>query len=100
MKRSLPAPLLLLISLLVLFVLCPPVAFSQTIHISDTINIYTPVTGLDTVNCPAKVTVGSSAGFIVGDSVLIIQMKGANFDSTNTATFGTPIALNGAGSYE
>src|SRR5690606_33399071 len=34
------------------------------------------------------------------DSVLVIQMQGADFDSTNTSSFGTVISLNGAGSYE
>lgn len=77
-------------------VLCP----AQTSNISGTINIYTPVTALDTSMCPSKLVVGSSSGFSVGDSVLIIQMKGADFDSSNTSTFGNLNLLKGAGNYE
>ncbi|HQQ93748.1 MAG TPA: gliding motility-associated C-terminal domain-containing protein [Bacteroidia bacterium] len=73
---------------------------AQSTNISGTINVYASVTGIDTSNCPAKITVSSSTGFTVGDSVLIIQMKGADFDSSNTISFGALNALGGAGNFE
>ena len=69
-------------------------SFSQSI--SGVINIYTPVLSIDTCN----VTVGSTAGFSVGDKVIIIQMKGASIDTSNTAAFGNILSYNNAGNYE
>jgi Secretion system C-terminal sorting domain len=67
-------------------------------NISGVINIYTSISS---VNPGANtVTVGSTAGFAVGDTVLLIQMKGATMDLTNTATFGNITAANNAGKYE
>ncbi len=40
------------------------------------------------------------SGLAKGDRVLIIQMKGAVIDETNTATFGNISSVNGAGQYE
>lgn len=73
---------------------------SQTTNISGIINIYTPVLQIDTTVCPPQITVANSAGFLSGDKVLIIQMRGANYDTSNTSSFGNLINLNGAGSYE
>ncbi|MCB9234441.1 MAG: gliding motility-associated C-terminal domain-containing protein [Bacteroidia bacterium] len=67
------------------------------VPVSGIINIYTPVASVDSCN---SITVGSSAGFNVGDKVLIIQMKGATTDLTNTGTYGTVTAYNDAGNYE
>lgn len=74
------------------------VAFAQTTNISGVINIYTPV--LTQGPCANVITVSSSAGFSVGDTVLIIQMQGAIIDQTNTAAYGTISNYNGAGSFE
>ncbi len=41
-----------------------------------------------------------AAGFQPGDTILIIQMKGAVIDSSNTAGFGEIIDYRGAGNYE
>ena len=60
--------------------------FSQ--NISGIINIYTPVTAINATTCIPSITVVSSVGFSVGDTVLIIQMKGAQIDTTNTVAFG------------
>src|SRR5690606_28556282 len=38
--------------------------------------------------------------FNAGDTILMIQMKGASMDSSNTAAFGNLISYNGAGNYE
>lgn len=53
------------------------------------------------VNPPGNsVTVTSVAGFAIGDTVLIIQMKGATVDQTNTAAFGDIQDIGSAGAYE
>lgn len=73
--------------------------FAQTgTSISGVINIYTPVNAIDP--CTNSVTVSSSTGFSVGDRVLLIQMKGATIDQTNTATYGNILSYGGAGTYE
>jgi hypothetical protein len=73
-------------------------AFGQTSTISGVINIYTPV--LSQGPCANVITVASSAGFNVGDTVLIIQMQGATIDQTNTASFGNISSYNSAGLFE
>jgi len=79
--------------LLVTFSLCK----AQTI--SGIVNEYTPV--LSFSDCDSSLLqVGSSSGFAPGDKVLIIQMKGATIDLTNTANFGNIISLGNAGNYE
>jgi len=70
--------------------------FSQTTSISAVINSYAAVTG---INCQA-ISVSATNGFIVGDRVMLIQMKGAVIDSTNTPAFGTILTYKGAGNYE
>ncbi len=72
--------------------------FSQSI--SGIINIYTPVTSINNTSCTPSITVLSSAGFSVGDTVLIIQMKGAAIDSSNTVAFGTINSYGNCGNYE
>ncbi len=67
---------------------------SQTL--TGTVNAYAPVTGI----CQSEITVSSPAGFAAGDKVLLIQMRGANVDVTNTAAFGNVTALNSSGKYE
>jgi hypothetical protein len=47
-----------------------------------------------------SVTVNSTAGFSVADRVLLIQMKGATINQTNTANFGQIVALGSAGNFE
>ena len=62
------------------------------------INSYTPLISLNA--CSNKIIVEDASSFKIGDTVLIIQMKGATIDSSNTATFGTIIKNNNAGNYE
>jgi gliding motility-associated-like protein len=64
--------------------------------IGGTVNIYTPVTS---INCNT-VNVISTSGFSANDRVLIIQMKGAIIDTSNTANFGTVTNLNNCGNFE
>ena len=62
------------------------------------INDYTPVLGFNP--CDNKLTVENGTAYNVGDTVLLIQMKGAVIDSTNTAAFGTITDYKNAGNYE
>ncbi|MFN0274242.1 MAG: hypothetical protein ACKVPJ_00730, partial [Chitinophagales bacterium] len=64
--------------------------------ISGIINTYTEVTFIDDVN----ITVASTTGFSAGDRVLIIQMKGASVDETDSDLFGDILSYNSAGFYE
>ena len=64
--------------------------------IGGIVNIYTAVTNMTT----NSVTVSSATGFAVGDRVLLIQMKGATINQTNTASFGQIVALGSAGNFE
>ena len=70
---------------------------SAQTSISGIINIYTPVTGFGGCN---SVNVQNSSGFTVGSKALIIQMKGADIDETNTSAFGTITDYHNAGNYE
>ncbi|MFN3403930.1 MAG: T9SS type A sorting domain-containing protein [Cytophagaceae bacterium] len=45
-------------------------------------------------------TAGNPTGFSVGDKILIIQMKGADIDVSNTASFGNINSIANAGNYE
>jgi hypothetical protein len=47
-----------------------------------------------------SVDVTSAAAFSIGDTVLIMQMKGATVNTTNSASFGDITNLGGAGNYE
>lgn len=65
-------------------------------NISGVINIYTNVTAIGGAN----VTVGSAAGFAIGDKIMVIQMKGATVNNANAVTFGNINSLNTAGQFE
>lgn len=71
---------------------------SQTVGISGIINIYTPV--VQFYPCSNAFEVGSTAGFAVGDTVLLIQMQGAVINQSNSASYGTVTDYNSAGLYE
>lgn len=62
------------------------------------INNYTPILNVDV--CTNKIIVENASSFYKGDTVLIMQMKGASIDSSNTASFGTINNYNNAGNYE
>ncbi len=67
---------------------------------SDTtvINDYTPVINFNI--CKNQLTVADATKYNIGDTVLLIQMKGAVIDSSNTASFGTITNYKNAGNYE
>jgi hypothetical protein len=71
---------------------------AQPASIGGIINSYTPIISL--LTCENKIIVEDANSFNVGDTVLMIQMKGAVIDSTNTASFGTITNYNNAGNYE
>ncbi len=62
------------------------------------INDYTPVFSFNA--CENKMLVEDVSDFIVGDTVLIIQMKGALIDSSNTPAFGTITDYRNCGNFE
>lgn len=66
--------------------------------ISNIINNYTPVLALSP--CDNKITLEDATAFNAGDTVLMIQMKGAIIDSNNTAAFGTITDYKNAGNYD
>ncbi|MBO9701823.1 MAG: T9SS type A sorting domain-containing protein [Sporocytophaga sp.] len=65
-------------------------------NISGIINTYTDVTAV----ASKTVTVGSSAGFTVGDRVLIIQMQGASITTPASTAYGDISGYGNAGNYE
>lgn len=67
-------------------------------NISGIINIYKAVTAFD--YCENSVTVTNSDSLKIGDKVLLIQMQGALFDTTNTIKFGDITDIRSAGLYE
>lgn len=71
---------------------------ASTININGIINDYTPVLSFDP--CKNILTVEDGIKYNTGDTVLLIQMKGAVIDTTNTAAFGTITNYKNAGNYE
>jgi len=66
--------------------------------ISGVINSYYPV--ISSNYCSNSVTLSNCSGLTTGDNVLIIQMKGASIDSSNTTSSGSIFNYNNAGNYE
>ncbi len=62
------------------------------------INKYAAVRGQ--TPCGNAFTVDDAGGFGVGDTILMIQMKGAYIDSSNSASFGAILSYRNAGNYE
>jgi gliding motility-associated-like protein len=71
-------------------------ANAQITNISGIINSYASVAGIGS----QSISVPSSSGFLIGDKVLLIQMKGTTIDTSNTLNFGTINTYNDAGNYE
>lgn len=72
--------------------------FSSLLRAQTVINKYAAVSGFRF--CDNALTVDTATGFNIGDTVLIIQMKGATADSSNTPAFGDVLNYNNAGNYE
>ena len=73
-------------------------SFSQTTNISGVRNNYYSVLGVDATKNAVKLD--NVSGLAYGNTVLLIQMKGATISTTNNSTFGTVTSLNDAGNYE
>jgi|GEM_PF-2649671 len=71
--------------------------FSQTTNsLTGIINTYTPVTAVST----CSIDVVDASSFFVGSRVVIMQMRGASIDTSNTASFGDVLNLNNCGNFE
>ena len=62
------------------------------------VNVYTEVLSFDI--CTNTITVADASFYGIGDTVLLIQMKGALIDTSNTPAFGTVLDYKNAGNYE
>lgn len=82
-----------LICLILLFCL----SFTPKATANVIINKYAAVLSYSSCN---TLQVDSTNGFNVGDTVLMIQMKGAIVDSSNTLNFGDILNYNNCGNYE
>lgn len=70
-------------------------------NISGVINTYAVVVNIDTsYACGTRLTVDTSSYFSSGDSVLIIQMKGADVSLYNDISCGTIYNYQSSGNYE
>jgi gliding motility-associated-like protein len=85
------------IILLFLIIITSITSISQT-SLSGVVNSYFPVSNLNIVTATA--TVPSVIGLSIGDTLLIIQMKGANIDISDSPTYGTVDNYYGAGNAE
>ena len=50
--------------------------------------------------CARTLSVDTANGFAAGDKLLVMQMKGIDINSTNTASFGNVVNRNNVGHYE
>ncbi|MBS7229463.1 tandem-95 repeat protein, partial [Flavobacterium psychroterrae] len=92
--------------LVCLFLLFNLHGFSQT-NISGIVNSYFSVTAINQpvcapcdLTCVNTITVSSTAGLSIGDKALIIQMKGADINVSNSISGGAITAINNTGNYE
>lgn len=81
--------------LLILFSLLGLSCFTNAQNISGIINNYAAVANIN-LNV---VTVNNTAGFNVGDKVMVIKMKGASINQTNTPAYGDTTSMGEAGEY-
>lgn len=79
-----------------LIFILPCFCFSQ--NISGIINQYYEATAINIAT--NSITLTNTTGLATDDRVLIIQMKGASYDNSNTASYGNITAINSAGLYE
>lgn len=83
--------------ILILF-LAAGAAIGQRSNISGIINSYSRVKNIG--YCGNRLMVDSPALFTPGMQVLLIQMKGAVIDSSNSAAYGDVLSYGAAGNYE
>ena len=87
---------LLRLAVIFLFFHCYNGTLAQSI--SGVINSYHSIITVNTAT--NSLTLPSTAGLVAGTKVLIIQMKGAAIDNTNTSSFGNITNISQAGNYE
>lgn len=75
----------------------PCTLLSQT-NISGIVNSYYKVNGINYSESGLKLD--NVSGISTNDRVMIIQMKGASVNTTNSSSFGSVTSLNDAGNYE
>src|SRR6202008_17369 len=66
--------------------------------ISGIVNSYYKV--IEVIPPKACVRVTNPAGLAYNDKVMLIQMKGAGINTSNSSSFGDTTGLNNAGNYE
>lgn len=81
----------------VLLLLLSNLGFSQT-PLSGIINHYEKITDIDF--CESKLVTSDTSGFSIGEQVLLVQMKGAIIDESNSAAFGDVVVIGSAGLFE
>ena len=85
--------------LLLFFLFSSTLSFSQTTNINGIVNSYHRVIGIDGTKNAMKLD--NVSGLAYGNTVLIIQMKGATINTTaSSSSFGNVTSLNYAGNYE
>lgn len=87
------------ILILGIFVNLYQLGFSQT-SLDGVINIYSKVLDIELVQCNTRIEIDDASNYSVGDRILIIQMKGAVIDSSNSPQFGNVVLLENAGNFE
>ena len=83
---------------IIFFLLTSSPSFAQTTNISGIINSYHSVLAVDMTKNALKLD--NVSGLAYGNTVLIIQMKGADINAANNSSFGDTTSLNYAGNYE
>lgn len=95
-------PYLKIPNLLRWFLFLPPIFFFTFCHsqtpISGVVNTYYSVT--EVIPAQACLRLNTTAGLNYNDKVIIVQMKGASINTSNSSSFGDTTNLNNAGNYE
>ncbi len=93
--------------MLLLLLMSRQEVINAQVSISGIVNSYTAVTNIIVPSCAPcdpdcrdTITVTDPSAFAPDDKALIIQMKGADINTTNSATGGAITAINEAGNYE
>ena len=92
-EKSNPLRWFFLFPAIFLFIFCQ----AQT-PISGVVNTYYSVT--EVIPAKACLRLNTTSGLSYNDKVMIIQMKGASINTSNSVSFGDTTSLNNAGNYE
>jgi hypothetical protein len=75
-----------------------PFCIAQITPISGVVNSYYRV--VEVIPAKSCVRLNTTAGLNYNDKVMIVQMKGAGINTSNSSSFGDTTSLNNAGNYE